>query len=135
MEYEKLLEKAMKDLPEKLTSRERFQLPKGDIFYEGNTTIIKNFGEMANSINREGRYFLSYLLNELGTAGDRDGGRAILQGKIPRGRIQKSIEEYVNRYVICHECKRPDTHLVREGRTLILRCDACGAFRPIGRKK
>jgi translation initiation factor 2 subunit 2 len=38
-------------------------------------------------------------------------------------------------YVICSECGLPDTRLVRENRTPMLRCDACGAFRPVAKRK
>ena len=45
--------------------------------------------------------------------------------------IQDRLDEYVQTYVICQECRRPDTHLVKKDRTLLIRCDACGAFRSI----
>ena len=130
-DYHKLLKKAIKDLPEKLTSKERFQIPRGDVFYEGNTTILKNFTEIANLINREGKHFFSYLLKELGTAGGQEGERAIFQGKIPANMIQARIKTYIENYVVCKECHKPDTYLVRENRTLIMRCEACGAFHPV----
>jgi len=130
-DYHKLLKKAIKDLPEKLTSKERFQIPRGDVFYEGNTTILKNFTEIANLLNREGKHFFSYLLKELGTAGGQEGERAIFQGKIPGNRIQDRIKTYIENYVLCKECHKPDTCLVRENRTLIMRCEACGAFHPV----
>ena len=130
-DYHKLLKKAIKDLPEKLTSKERFQIPQGNVFYEGNTTILKNFTEIANLINREGKHFFSYLLKELGTAGGQEGERAIFQGKIPANMIQARIKNYIENYVVCKECHKPDTYLVRENRTLIMRCEACGAFHPV----
>lgn len=130
-DYHKLLKKAIKDLPEKLTSKERFQIPQGDVFYEGNTTILKNFTEIANLLNREGKHFFSYLLKELGTAGGQEGERAIFQGKIPATMIQGRIKTYIENYVLCKECHKPDTYLVRENRTLIMRCEACGAFHPV----
>jgi translation initiation factor 2 subunit 2 len=130
-DYHKLLKKAIEGLPEKLTSKERFQIPQGDVFYEGNTTILKNFTEIANLINREGKHFFSYLLKELGTAGGQEGERAIFQGKIPAAKVQSRIQTYVENYVLCKECHKPDTYLVRENRTLIMRCEACGAFHPV----
>jgi hypothetical protein len=41
--------------------------------------------------------------------------------------VNKKLDEYVNRYVICKECKRPDTKLVKEDRISFLKCEACGA--------
>ncbi len=130
-DYQKLLKKAIKDLPDKLTSEERFQIPQGNIFYEGNTTILKNFTEITNLINREGKHFFSYLLKELGTAGGQEGERAIFQGKKPANMIQDRIKTYIENYVLCKECHKPDTYLVRENRILIMRCEACGAFHPV----
>ena len=130
-DYHQLLQKAIKDLPEKLTSRERFQIPRGTIFHEGNTTILKNFTEIANLVARDPKHLLSYLLKELGTAGGQEGERAIFQGKIPGSKMQDRINSYIDNYVLCKECKRPDTYLVRENRTLVMRCEACGAFHPV----
>ena len=45
------------------------------------------------------------------------------------------IKEYIDTYVICSECNRPDTHLVKQGRTTLIRCDACGAFRSVKSRK
>jgi len=36
---------------------------------------------------------------------------------------------------MCSECSRPDTHLVKKGRQLLIRCDACGAFRSVKSRK
>ena len=41
------------------------------------------------------------------------------------------IEDYVDKYVICHECNRPDTRIIREGRIFLLKCAACGATAPL----
>ena len=134
-DYEKLLNRSIESLPEKLTSKERFQMPHGIIFYEGNTTILKNFLEIASDINRESQHLLSFLLKEVGTAGEADGERAIFQGKIPEEKVLDRIREYVERYVLCHECDRPDTTLIRKNRTLLLKCEACGAVHPVKTRK
>ena len=134
-DYEKLLNRSIDSLPEKLTSKERFQMPRGVIFYEGNTTILKNFADIAGDVNREAQHFLSFLLKELGTAGEADGERAIFQGKIPEEKVLDRIREYVERYVLCRECDRPDTNLIKKNRTLLLKCEACGAVHPVKARK
>jgi translation initiation factor 2 subunit 2 len=58
-------------------------------------------------------------------------GRVVFQGKIPSRSIQDKLKEYIDTYVMCSECNRPDTHLVKQGRTMLVRCDACGAFRSV----
>ncbi len=133
-DYDELLKRALDALPKDIVVRERFQMPKGVIFHEGNTTILKNLGEIADKLNRDMEQIFSYLLKELGTAGEIDGERAIFQGKIPENRLQERIEKYVKRYVLCRECGRPDTKLIRRNRTLMLKCEACGAIHPVGGK-
>lgn len=78
---------------------------------------------------------LQYLLRELGTAGSQEGRRLIFQARLVRGQIEDKLSSYIATFVMCSECNRPDTHLIREGRTLVLKCEACGAHRPIRVKK
>ncbi|HEC88296.1 MAG TPA: translation initiation factor IF-2 subunit beta [Thermoplasmata archaeon] len=133
-EYHKLLTRAVEALPKEIIVRERFQMPKGVLFHEGNTTILKNMAEIASKLNRDIEQIFTYLLKELGTAGEIEGERAVFQGKIPINRIQERIEKYVKRYVLCRECGRPDTKLIKKNRTLMLKCEACGAIHPVAGK-
>jgi len=130
-DYEMLLKRAMEALPKNVVVKERFEMPKGIIFHEGNTTILRNLAEIADKINRDINHLFSYLLKELGTAGEIDGERGIFQGKIPPKKVQEKIERYVNKFVLCHECGRPDTKLIKINRTLMVKCEACGAIRPV----
>jgi translation initiation factor 2 subunit 2 len=130
-DYDALLKRAKEKLPETISKHERFSVPTADIFLEGKTTVFRNFSEIASVINRDKDEILAYLLRELGTAGSFDGTRVIFKGRVAKDQIEKRIGEYVDDYVLCAECKRPDTRIVKEGRVMILECDACGAHRPI----
>lgn len=135
LDYNKLLKRVHSVTSTKRIDDDRFKVPKVDVFYEGNTTVLKNFDKIIDVLNRGADHFLKFLLGSVGTAGEISGGRVIFQGKIPIKTIQDRLDEYVITYVICSECNRPDTHLVKKDRTLLIRCDACGAFRPIGSMK
>lgn len=134
-DYQDLLKKAKESIETSRVSEDRFKLPEAEIFYEGNTTVIRNFDKISDAVNREPDQILKYLLGGLGTAGERDGGRVVFQGKIPANTIQNKIKDYINIYVICSECGRPDTHMVKKGRTTMIRCDACGAIHPLKSQK
>ncbi len=134
-DYKKLLKRVIENTSKKEIAEERFKVPKADVFYEGNTTVIQNFDKISSILNRPADQILKFLLGGLGTAGEIVGSRVIFQGKIPKRNIQNKIEEYINDYVLCSECNRPDTHLVKRGRTTLIRCDACGAFRSIKSRK
>jgi len=132
LDYQKLLERAREGLDEVMSNTQRFKLPKADILHEGNKkTIIRNFTEITDTIRREQSHLYKFLLQELGTAGNVENRRLVLQGRVPEKKIEERIRNYINTFVICEECNRPDTDFVRSGRVLILHCEACGAKRPI----
>ena len=102
---------------------------------EGKTTVIRNFGAIAESLRREPEHLYGYLLRELGTAGSLDGPRVVFKGKVATANIEERIKSYVEEYVLCSECDRPDTKIVKDGRVLILTCETCGAHRPVHVRK
>jgi translation initiation factor 2 subunit 2 len=135
LDYKNLLKKVVDSTNKKELAEDRLKIPKADIFYEGNTTVIKNFDKISDILNRDPDVVLKFLLGSLGTAGELVGPRAVFQGKIPTKNIHDRIKDYIDMFVICSECNRPDTHLVKQGRELLIRCDACGAFRSVKSRK
>lgn len=134
-DYDSLLKEARENLPENISHHDRFQVPDIDILQEGNTTIFKNFNEIADKINRSPEKILKFLLGALGTAGEKENERVVFKGKISPDKIKDKMEDYIEKYVLCSECGRPDTRLVKENRIDIIKCDACGAHRPIKGKQ
>ncbi|MDR2966894.1 MAG: translation initiation factor IF-2 subunit beta [Methanobacteriaceae archaeon] len=130
-DYESLLSRAIEQLPPEIFETKRFKVPKIYSVIQGNRTFIQNFKEVAEALNRDPQHVLKFLLRELGTAGNLEGSRAILQGKFTYYLINERIDEYVEKFVICHECNRPDTRIIREDRIFILKCTACGAKAPL----
>ena len=94
LDYKKLLKKILDDTSTMKVVEDRFKLPKAEIFYEGNTTVIKNFDKISDAINRDSDLILKFLLGGLGTAGERDGTRVVFQGKIPARNIQDKLKDY-----------------------------------------
>ena len=130
-DYEQLLGRAIKQLPEMVKSEGRFSVPEASLFYEGNRTIIRNWKEIEDTLRREGAHILKYLTRELATAGTITNLRATLQGKFPISQVNGVINRYAKDFVICSACKRPDTEMVRVDKLLILQCHACGAKHPL----
>jgi translation initiation factor 2 subunit 2 len=131
MDYEELLKKAMENMPKKEGTGERFEMPRVDSIVQGTQTIIKNFSAIAGALRREPKHVLKFLTKELAAPGSVDGQRAMLQSKLPQRIIQAKLELYVKEYVICKECTRPDTKLVKDGRISLIKCEACGAKSPV----
>ena len=61
-DYRKLLKNVLEDTSAKRVVEDRFKLPKIEIFYEGNTTVIKNFDKISDAVNRDPQLILKFLL-------------------------------------------------------------------------
>lgn len=134
-DYSSLLKKARENLPAELASDVRWKLPEADVQVEGRTTILRNFDAMTDATRRESAHLMQFILRELGTAGDVDGTRLVVQGKVAPKKMVDILNDYVETYVMCSECHRPDTKLEKQDRTTLLRCEACGAFKPVRARK
>lgn len=125
--YEELLNEAYKKVTPITGSSERFEVGKIEGHLEGNKTILTNLGAIASYLRRDINHLLKYLLRELATSGVIKGNRVILQTKISSGKINEKIKEYINEFVVCRECKKPDTELIKEHGFSFVHCLACGA--------
>lgn len=130
-DYEAMLKKGRDELPEEVFEGHRFEIPTAKTTKRGNRTVITNFSEITETLNRDDKEVSKYLLGELGTAGHVDGKELVLQGKFRRGLINSKIEQYCDDYVICSECNRPDTKILNEKGVRMLKCEACGARRSL----
>lgn len=126
-DYEKLLDNVYSSLPEKVTSTERFEMPKFEYFTEGNKTIIKNFRAVSDKIRREPAMMIKYFTKELAVPAEQQGERLVLARKLSGDMVNKKLEDFVDRFVICKECKRPDTHIDDAQGFKQIICESCGA--------
>jgi translation initiation factor 2 subunit 2 len=131
MDYERMLKKARKELPEISSKTGRFEIPKVIGHIQGNKTVISNFNQIADALQRKPEHLLKYILKELATPGDLKSTGLLIGRKVSSIRINEKIKQYVDIFVMCHECNRPDTKLVKEGNITYLECHACGARHPI----
>jgi len=130
-DYEKLLKKARKELPESVLKVERFEIPKVRGHIQGNKTILSNFHQIANVLRRKPEQLMKYILKELAAPGDLTNNALIIGTKVSAARVNEKIQKYANELVICPECKKPDTKLVKEGNVNFIKCLACGARHPV----
>lgn len=132
-EYEKLLEEAYKKIKPVETARDRFQVPEIESHIEGIRTIISNFMQIANYLRRNPEHLEKFLQRELAAPSKLEGDRAVFVKKIPGKKIDEKIILYIEKYVICKECKKPDTELIKQGNFYFIHCLACGAKHSIAK--
>ena len=126
MSYEEMLKRGKKDLPDVVGKSERFETPKVKGHVEGNKTIIVNFFQMADTLNRKPEHLLKYLQRELATPGHFEDKRLVFGRKLGSGMINEKIAKYTHDFVLCEKCGKPDTQVINENGKLLKKCMACG---------
>lgn len=134
MTYEQLLENAYSKIKVVDTSSERFEIPKVKGQVSGKNTIITNITEIANKIRRPVEHLAKFLIRELAAPGRLDKDRLSLKGRLNSTRVNEKLELYIKEFVLCNECKKPDTEIISEKGVKFKQCLACGAKSPIKRK-
>lgn len=128
--YESLLEEAYRKVKVVKTSSERFEVPKVSGMVAGKSTIITNISAIASYIRRPLEHLVKFLQKELATYGKMDNGRLVLGTKVSSEKVNEKIQLYTSEFVICSECKKPDTEIVTEKGIKYKHCLACGAKSP-----
>jgi translation initiation factor 2 subunit 2 len=126
-DYNELLTRARAQVPEVSLKRERLELPRLFVSMVGMRTTITNFKEISDVLDRDPQHILKFLTREMATAATYHDGRAIFQGKFPRDTFERLLQRYMDSFVTCPVCKRPDTKIIKEKRLGFLVCNACGA--------
>jgi len=133
-EYEKLLEKAYKEVKVVLSSSDRFEIPKVKGQVSGKNTIITNIAIIANHLRRPIDHLAKFLQKELAVSGKIEKDRLILKTKLNSSKVNEKISLYAKEFVICPVCNKPDTEVISEKGIKSKHCLACGAKSPIKRK-
>lgn len=129
--YEELLVKAYHSIPQKALSHERFEVPRAESFIQGTKTIVKGFNILIKDMRRDKKHFLKYLTKETASPITEGNNQLIINGKIGAIQLNKLIQNYFNQFVLCPECKKPDTNVIVQDGVRLLKCEACGAVKPV----
>jgi translation initiation factor 2 subunit 2 len=135
MEYEASLDRALDAVPDIGSAGDRLSVPDAVAQSDGAFTRFTNLDEVADALNRETDHVHRFVQQTLATSGKLSEGVGRYNGSFDDRDFEAAIDDYTEEYVRCSECGLPDTRLVQENRNLMLRCDACGAFRPVSKSK
>ena len=133
MEYEASLDRALEAVPDIGSAGERLSVPDAVAQSDGAFTRFTNLDAVADALNRETDHVHRFVQQTLATSGKLEDGVGRYNGNFDDRDFERVIDDYTEEYVHCSECGLPDTRLVQENRNLMLRCDACGAFRPVSK--
>ena len=126
-----MLSRLYTSLPKQTLSKERFEMPQADSLIQGPKTLVRNFEQIMKTLRREKAHAIKFLNKELATAAIMEEDVLVLKGKFGQDKIQKALHEYLQRFVLCSECKKPDTKIMEQQGVKVLKCEACGAISPV----
>ena len=122
-----MLDEGIKNIPKEVSHKSRFEVPKAKGHIQGNMTVINNFYQVVADLGRKKEHILKFLLKELATRGDLTEKVLLLRRKVSSSIVNEKIQKYAEKFVICPECGKPDTKIIKEGNVTFMRCLACGA--------
>jgi len=129
--YESLLSEAYRKVKVVAAGSERFEIPPVQGMIEGKNTIITNISQIADYLRRPIEHLAKFIQKELATSGKMENSRLILNTKVPSVKVNEKIVSYSKEFVICNECKKPDTEIISEKGIKYKHCLACGAKSPV----
>ena len=130
--YERLLDRVMSELPETVGKRgDRAIILNPILIHEARRTIITNFKDLAEKLNRDPRHLARFIFKESGKPGVLDNERLMIQGKLSNDELRRLLKLYVKEFVKCPLCGGFDTKIVAEKRLRFLVCEVCGAKNPV----
>lgn len=91
-------------------------------------TMFATFPQTCKEMQRDLQHVMSYFLAELACEGSLDSqDRLVLKRRCLPHEIESVLRKYVENYVQCRTCKRPDTVLTRDPvlRLQFLECTRC----------
>lgn len=103
----------------------------------GIKTVIPNLADIARALNRPPTYPLKYFGYELGAqtkviptknaGAGADLDKFVLNGAQSAEKLQETLDGFIDKFVLCGECKNPETDFVFLGNGDIQKeCKACG---------
>lgn len=95
----------------------------------GIKSVIVNLSSVAHSLSRDPAYVVKFFGFELGaqvTANPTD-DRYIINGAHDSSKLQEYLDTFISKFVLCKQCKNPETDLIiQKDESIIRDCKACG---------
>jgi translation initiation factor 5 len=90
----------------------------------GVKTNITNVVDVANALRVPSAALVKYFCAEVGANQEGD---SIVKGSHTIEDLQKLLDKFIVRFVLCNKCKYPECAYEVQKKNLVARCNACGA--------
>ena len=95
----------------------------------GIKTVIVNVSEIATALNRDACEITKFFGCEFGeqTTMSLAGDRYVVSGAHSLGDLKKMMSKYIENFVICKQCRLPETYYKFKNKIIYQKCMACGS--------
>jgi len=108
----------------------RYKMPlvKTKVESQGNgvKTVIVNCSDVAKSLNRNPDHLSKFFGFEFGAVTMVQNGKYIIRGSQDVEPLQKALDVFIEKFVLCGVCRLPETVINIKGTRMFLNCRACG---------
>jgi len=110
----------------------RYKMPvlKAKVEGKGNgiKTVIENMAEIAKALDRPPEYPTKFFGFELGllTKCEPENNKFVVNGKHDQEALSQCLDKFIEKYVVCKQCRNPETELTVKGEIITSKCRACG---------
>ena len=114
----------------------RYKMPRITAKVEGRgngiKTVLTNIIEISQSLNREAPEITKFFGCEIGsqTTYAADTERAVVNGAHNPPDLQNHLGKYIELFVLCKQCRLPETSYRVKGGVIFQKCAACGSKDP-----
>jgi len=119
---------------------ERYKMPRIEIKVEGKgngiKTVLPNIVAVADALARPPEYITKFFGFELGSITKvLDNNRHIVNGEHAADTLQRQLDTFIKKFVLCVACNNPETELdVNQGAVTRV-CQACGMLSPVDQRQ
>jgi len=107
-------------------SDQKISLVKPSVILQNKRTCISNFNEVCHKMNRPLEHVKSYFDDELSvTSSINANDSLIIVGIFQENKIISILKQYIEKYLICSQCKSCNTEIIKENRLHFVKCNKC----------
>jgi translation initiation factor 5 len=113
----------------------RYKMPALDVAWVRGSTVVRNLGAVARALRTPPALPTKFFSIELGARAEykeerqqrRSDGVAVIRGVHGAPALAHLLDTYIREFILCHQCRLPETTLLPGVTTIRMTCAACGA--------
>lgn len=104
----------------------RYRMPLPEILYrkkKGGQTVIMNLDNIGRSLERSGEEIMNFIKSKVHARTDIE--TCTISGHRDENEILNILFEFIEYFVLCAECRYPETKYIKEGKKVKMMCKCC----------